>query len=346
MLVGHDARRGIMVLSRPGASGCGRDILRKLGLAACGDQAGKLADIRDDFYPRQPRTAAFQPEPGCSDPTFTGSAAETGALAAHLMTAGLDALAGAAGPDAGQPMSAAIARLGPPAGAGAGTTWLGWRDDVVISEQAAGYEVRLSPAALREMYAESARGWRVRGRDIETGGMLFGEIDDACRCAWIDAVAGPPPDSTLSAVHFEHGTQGAQELADYHRTRSQGTIAFTGMWHTHPDHPPQPSRTDTTGIQEFLAAVPETPRALMLILGGSPETWSAWLEGSRPPDVHAELTSRDPAGAQQPPAVPAAHAQSAWPGGYRLPPPRSRAGRRRDWLRRLARRAQPQGTPR
>lgn len=346
MLIGHDARRGIMALSRPGASGCGRDILRKLGLAACGDQAGKLADIRDDFYPRQPRTAAFQPEPGCSDPTFSGSAAETGALAAHLMTAGLDALAGAAGTDAGQPMSAAIARLGPPPGAGAGTTWLGWRDDVVLREQAAGYEVRLSPAALREMHAESARGRRVRGRDIETGGMLFGEIDDACRCAWIDAAAGPPPDSTLSAVHFEHGTQGAQELADYHRGRSQGATAFTGMWHTHPDHPPQPSRTDAAGIQEFLAAVPETPRALMLILGGGPETWGAWLEGSRPPGMHAELTSRDPAGAPLPPAVPPGHAQSAWPGGYRMPPPCGRAGRRRGWLRRLARRARRQGAPR
>jgi hypothetical protein len=90
------------------------------------------------------------------------------------MTAGLDALAGVAGKEAGRPMSAAIARLGPPAGAGAGTTWLGWQDDVDARDQSGGYEVRLSPAALREMHAESARG-----RGFETGGTLFGETDDA-----------------------------------------------------------------------------------------------------------------------------------------------------------------------
>jgi hypothetical protein len=85
MILGHDARRGIVALARPGASGAGRDILRKLGLAACADQAGQLADIRDDFFPESPHAEFFQPEPGCSDPTFTGSAAETGApLSAKL----------------------------------------------------------------------------------------------------------------------------------------------------------------------------------------------------------------------------------------------------------------------
>ena len=40
MLIGHQARRGVVALARPGASGAGRDILRKLGLAASADQAG------------------------------------------------------------------------------------------------------------------------------------------------------------------------------------------------------------------------------------------------------------------------------------------------------------------
>ena len=111
MIIGHDARRGVVALARPGASGAGRDILRKLGLAACGDPAWQLADIRDDFFPDPPRTEFFQPEPGCSDPTFTGSAAETGALAAQLMTAGLDALAGRARSPADQPLAVAVVRL-------------------------------------------------------------------------------------------------------------------------------------------------------------------------------------------------------------------------------------------
>ena len=326
MVIGHDARRGILALSRPGASGAGRDILRKLGLAASGDQAGRLADVADDFFPEQPRGELFQPEPGCSDPTFTGSAAEASALAAHLMAAGLDALAGRAGHHADQPMSAAVVRLDAACGAGetAGTAWFGWPDDVIARDQAAGYEVRLSPAAIREMRAESARGARVRGRDIETGGMLLGETDDACRCIWIDMATGPPPDSRLSACHFDHGTGGVQELVDHYRARSRQVTVFAGMWHTHPDHVAQPSPTDTTGMQRLLAGL-GAPRAVMVILGGQQQAWSAWLHDGQPPGIYARLARHDPASTPHSPAVPAEHGSPAWPGGFVTS---HRAGRR------------------
>jgi integrative and conjugative element protein (TIGR02256 family) len=321
MIIGHDARRGIVALARPGASGAGRDILRKLGLASCGDKAGQLADIRDDFFPESPRAEFFQPEPGCSDPTFTGSAAETGALAAHLMTAGLDALAGRAGPHADQPLSAAVVRLdahdGP--GADAGTRWLGWPDDAVAADQAGGYEVRLSPTAIREMRAESARGARVRGRGIETGGMLLGEIDDACRCIWIDVATGPPPDSRLSAWHFDHGTDGVQDLVDHHVARSRQITAFAGLWHTHPDHAAWPSPTDAAGMQQLLASAAQaSPRALMIIIGGCAQVWSAWLHDGQLPEIYAGFVRHDPATSLQPPAVPAEHTKAAWPGGFAI----------------------------
>jgi integrative and conjugative element protein (TIGR02256 family) len=322
MLIGHDGRRGIVALARPGASGVGRDILRKVGIAVCSDQAGQLADVRDDFFPESPRAEFFQPEPGCSDPTFTGSAAETGALAAHLLTAGLDALAGRAGPHGDQPLSAAVVRLDPPHGPGpdAGTQWLGWPNDLVTADDGDGYEVRLSPAAIREMRAESARGARVRGRSIETGGMAFGEIDDACRCIWIDMATGPPPDSRLSTWHFDHGTDGVQEVADYYRTRSREITVFAGLWHTHPDHAAWPSPTDTAGMQQFLAPPAlAVPRAVMIILGGSAQAWSAWLRDGRLPDFYVRLVRHNPAGTPQPPAVPARHNREAWPGGFAIP---------------------------
>ena len=140
MLIGHQARRGIVALARPGASGAGRDILRKLGLAACVDQAGQLADIARTSSPTRRAAELFQPEPGCSDPTFTGSAAETGALAAHLMTAGLDALAGRAGSRADQPL--AVGRRPPRPARRAGSeapsaSWLGWPNDLIVRDQAA-----------------------------------------------------------------------------------------------------------------------------------------------------------------------------------------------------------------
>jgi integrative and conjugative element protein (TIGR02256 family) len=337
LLIGHDARRGIAALARPGASGAGRDILRKLGLAACGDQAGQLADVRDDFFPESPLAELFQPEPGCSDPTFTGSAAETGALAAHLITAGLDALAGRAAPRTDQPLSAALVRLDAAhADTGAGTRWLGWPNDAVATDEASGYEVRLSPSAIREMRAESARGARVRGRSIETGGMLLGEIDDACRCIWIDVATGPPPDSRLSAWHFDHGTDGVQELVNHHRARSRQITAFAGMWHTHPDHPAQPSPTDTAGMQQLLKPTGlAAPRAIMIILGGRAQTWSAWLHNGRLPDIYARLVQHDPADSGRPPDVPAEHSREAWPGGFAIPVPGHERLMPRPWTARI-----------
>jgi len=346
MLIGHQARRGVLALARPGASGAGRDILRKLGLAASGDQARRLADIRDDLFPDPPRTETFLPEPGCSDPTFTGSAAETGALAAHLMTAGLDALAGTAGPHADQPLAVAVVRLdGPPSGhASAGVSWLGWPNDLIVRDGSAGFAIRFAVAAVRELHAESARGARVRGRRIETGGMLLGEIDEACRCIWIDMATGPPPDSRLSAVHFDHGTEGARELTDHFRTSSGQITAFAGMWHTHPDHQARPSPTDEAGMHQLLTpAIGAAPRAVMVILGGQPPTWSAWLDGGQLPDIWATLVRHEPAVPALAPAVTAGHDQSAWPGGFmtpdhlpgQVPVPLTWPARLRAWIRQI-----------
>jgi integrative and conjugative element protein (TIGR02256 family) len=304
MLIGHQGRRGALALARPGASGAGRDILRKLGLTASGSQADQLADVSEDFFPDPPRTEFFQPEPGCSDPTFTGSAAETGALAAHLMTAGLDALTGRAGSRADQPLAVAIARLNRShIGNGlAAISWLGWHNDLVIRDGSAGCEVRFSAAAVRELRTESVRGARLRGRGIETGGMLLGEMDEACRCVWIDTATGPPPDSRLSAFHFDHGTEGTEELIDHYRTSSGQLTSFVGLWHTHPDHDARPSPTDEAGMQQLLTpAMRAAPRAVMVILGGQPPIWSAWLDRGEIPDISAKLVRHD---------------QSVWPGGF------------------------------
>ena len=53
----------------------------------------------------------FQPEPGCSSPTFTGSAADMAALAGHLFDAALRALAAEEPNDLTEPMVAAAVRL-------------------------------------------------------------------------------------------------------------------------------------------------------------------------------------------------------------------------------------------
>ena len=119
------------------------------------------------------------------------------------------------------------------------------------------------------------------------------------------------------------------------------------MWHTHPDHQARPSPTDQAGMQQLLTpATGAAPRAIMVILGGQPPIWSAWLDRrSRYPtstqNLSAAIRPEHPAR----PAVPVGHDQSAWPGGFcllaiwpgQMPAPPSWPTRLRAWIRQLRR---------
>ena len=338
LLVGHDARRGIVAVSRPGATGAGRDVLRRLTLAARGPHRERLADFADDFFPRKARTAPFQPEPGCSSPTFIGSAAELAALAGHLLDAGL-AVVAKASEEAADPMVVGVIRLDSADGSALlpGLDWFGWVNDEVVTDRTSGYEVRFSRSALAYMRAECRRGLRLRGRGIETGGTIFGRIDDACRCIWIDHVSGPPPDSRLSAVHFDHGIEGLRETIGYQRERSGLESTYLGMWHSHPDGAAAPSPTDTASRHDLVSeVVGGPPRALIVIVGGDRSRWDGWLAGEDLPELFAEVIHRRKLGPERShPPTPGIHESSYWPGGWA--PTRGDAAERprRSWLARL-----------
>ncbi len=341
VIIGHDARRGVVTISRPGATGCGGDVLRRLALAGRGQHAARLHDVAEDILRAEPRADLFQPEPGCSQPTFTGSSAELGALAGMLLDTGLRALGGLGGVD--DPMAAAVVRLDAPGGPDhrlPGVDWFGWSDDVVTVDGATGHEVRISQAAMSGMRAECRRGARLRGSDVETGGLLIGRIDDACRCVWIDDACGPPPDSRLSAFHLDHGIEGVGELIRHHRERSAGESTYVGMWHTHPMGQAEPSPTDTAASHELVASsVGGPPRALLLILGGEERRWTAWLGKGEVPCVHAELVHRRSLGDRpQAPATPAGHDRTWLPGGWATARPQSPERQRRGPLAWLLRR--------
>ena len=337
LMVGHDARRGIVAVAKRDATGAGRHIFRRLALASRGQYADRLADIGDDFFPVRQRTVTFQPEPGCSSPTFIGSAADLAALSGHLFDVALRALLAEEPSDLTEPMVAAAVRLD---GTSEGkirpaVTVLAWPNDVVARDRDSGYKVRISQQALAGMRTEVRRGARVRGAKIETGGPLLGQVDHACRCIWIDDVSGPPPDSLLSELHFDHGTEGVEDLVEYHRRRTGRLSGFVGIWHSHPFGEAEPSRTDKAAMTALITPVSGGPsRALVLILGGTQERWTAWADNADPPDVYARFVTRAThSGRVQPPPVPARHHSEAWPGGWReRPSAAARAGWRR-WFR-------------
>lgn len=311
-VIGHEAQRGVATLSFAGASGGGADILRRLGLEGRLDAATGLGDVVRDLFPDPPRNDLFQPEPGCSEATFEGSAAEVTALASHLFTGVLARLKG--GPEKGRPagpMSAYVVRLGcdldsePLAPAR-----LAWPDDHVVLDRAFGYEVRIDARALADMRREcrqvAAEDERRHGagegdRPYETGGMLLGQIDDACKVVWVSVAPPPPPDSQRYPDEFVHGVDGVEELIDRYEEASARTVGFVGMWHTHPGGLAAPSPKDLGGMAKLLKPAGRAPRrAVLMILGGcvgqwSPDSrrrWSAWLGGSEAPAVYAELVNR------------------------------------------------------
>jgi len=299
LVVGHQARRGIVTVSRAGTASGGYDVLRRLGIAARGPQAAPLADIASDLYPRTPRSDVFMPEPGCSAPTFTGSHAEASALAASLLSAGLDALTDSLPGAPSLPMAAAAVRLEPTddeAQRRTGTTWVGWPNDHVLTSADGAFQVRLSHTALATLRAEARRGARMRGARVETGGMLLGEIDEAAGVAFIDVATPPTPDSLCAATHFEHGVDGSQDLVDHHTRSTARVTSFAGMWHTHPGGPAAPSSTDEAGMANLVTPVlGGPPRCLMLIAGGPDPAWSNWLEACEltpPPQLYARVVDR------------------------------------------------------
>jgi integrative and conjugative element protein (TIGR02256 family) len=348
LVVGHDAARGVVAMSARDGAAAGHDLLRRLALDARSGINPALDDVAKDLFPVEPRTDQFHPEPGCSAPTFVGSSAQMAALAGGLLDAGLRLLADAE--IGGASTSASVVRI-PQAAPGTVTTSVAWESDLLVVDQGSGYSVRIAAAALAIMRSEVRRGRRLRGPKVETGGTLVGQIDDAARCIWIDHASGPPPDSLLSELFFDHGTDGVEEYLAHRREASGRLSTYLGMWHSHPCGRATPSELDERAMSDLVAPFAGGPRrALIVIIGGSRSTWDDWVDGQGEPDVFAALlkaTDRDrvradrrghrPSRSSFPPE--AARGIQVWEAGWRQQPQPSR--RRRLRLRRTRRPTQP-----
>jgi integrative and conjugative element protein (TIGR02256 family) len=323
LMIGHHATRGLAALSPCGATGGGADVLRRTALAAHTDTTHAFDDVLEDFFPTTPPTELFQPEPGCSDVTFTGSAADVTALAGQLVTGILHALAD---PADRHTMATLIVRMpaGPTSTQPAGPRWLTWPNDTLATDQATGYDVRITPTALAEMRAEARRGARVRGSRVETGGTLLGVIDDATGVIFVDEATGPPPDSLLTETYFQHGLDGVSAHLAARREATGNISRFLGMWHTHPHTAAQPSATDRAAMTSLTLPLDDAPaRALVLIAGGPQPVWHKWLATGDGPDLYARLATRTASATAEPPSpqLPARLGPVTWwPGGYATRP--------------------------
>ena len=268
MAVGHKCDVGMVTLGIHGVAGVAQDLERRTKIALANASNGQ--DFLDEFWPLPgQRHKLFQPEPGCSDPTFVGSAADVQGLSAGLLNVASSWLAEPTtsarcclirAPHTIRPQRPAIVQFA-------------WPADRVITDHRHGFHIRCTPGAERDLLGWIRSSRRLRGPRVETGGLLFGQFDEFLKIAWVTEVSGPPPDSRASAEGFLCGVAGTKELSEEKRARTRGSVSFIGMWHTHPGSIPSPSCTDFSAMSKLRESPSSAPRHfLMLILGGDMES--------------------------------------------------------------------------
>jgi len=275
MIVSQEATHGLAVVAAADHTGGPADVYRRAKIDICRERS--LDHVANAFYPPPSNEALFQPEPGCSSPTFVGSSADAAALSALLLNAAASALATVLCDqgDALRPSAWAYIAVQPHSLADSGgrtSADFSYYKDVVTEDPRRGYEVRTSARAWEQMERWVARSRDAVGPEVETGGLSFGERDDAIGLIWVFEVDGPPPDSVARPDLFECGTVGTQQA---HRTREQwsrGSVKYVGMWHTHPVSAPVPSRTDLAGMGKMLSDGAVNPSKSLLSILGTPHT--------------------------------------------------------------------------
>ena len=276
MALGHQAHRALLHIVKGDYTGASADLARKTKIEALRD--GRLSHFVGDFWPDEPPTS-FQPEPGCSEPTFVGAQAEVMGLVGTMLSKLARELLKSSG---GAASSHLFTAAGVDIGKGKQREHnFYFTPDISIMDSIDGYSLRMAPQALADLRTWVRQSEKVNGPDTETGGHLFGERNDAARILWVSGVSGPPPDSKASPTGFVCGIEGVVKASE-DRARSSGrSIQFVGMWHTHPKGSPKPSRTDYDTMRYIVNdSTISCPRSLLLIIGTTMQQKSVQATGS------------------------------------------------------------------
>lgn len=262
------AQYGAVSVKMPDYRGGPIQISRQAKLEAFKKHASEA--VVKAFWPKQEDIKIFQPEPGCSDPTFIGSAADIVYHASALLNIGLSRI------ESLDIHKASFDLISAP--------WLSqevrkpsrieyeFEQYHTYNEQNRNYQVLQSSVANREIIGEIKRNSRINSDIIETGGLMFGEIDEGHQSIWIDSVSGPPPGSESTPKKFLCGTSGTVEMANFKKLQSGGSSKFIGIWHTHPVSLGEPSSDDLIAMAQLLLLQPLPPRQVVMLIVGYAKT--------------------------------------------------------------------------
>ena len=225
-----------------------------------------------------------QPEPGCSAPTFHGSAADAataaGALANQVARFLADPTAFAAEFCV---LPHAESHAEPPVGL------RHFRSEAPIPLAITandGYTVLVSETARQAILEFASNGFETVPA-VETGGTLYGECDDATMSIAVDIALGPTTDSVQKPTRFVRGVDGTAEQS---RAVEQGSphrrTAYLGDWHTHPNAAPRLSAVD----KDTAKTQARDGASLVVVCGGTPDA-PQWGAQVTQPDLGQDATS-------------------------------------------------------
>ena len=236
------------------------DSLRKLKISAKGQK--KLESFAKEFWPKNEDFLNFQPEPGCSDPTFIGSSIDMMILVGKALD-----LIGNFFKSNDNIQSAMFSKHG------------NHREDTSVTHPEDlveglpdGYQVRIETSVLADIKKYTSKSKRKGNQVCETGGLLFGQIDHASEIVWISKIIGPPKDSIAKPEKFICGVKGTHQFNDEVSKKTQGSISYIGMWHTHPISAAVPSATDIKGMAGIMCRDGFASESQILLIVGHSST--------------------------------------------------------------------------
>lgn len=167
MCLGHRADKAMVLVAGAAFSGGLLDIDRKLRQVVYRRPA--LSAFAHEFWPAHPRTETFQPEPGCSDPTFVGSMSDVASMTGMLLNRAARELSGS--------QSVASAHLIDQAsGSPTGAERFAWPADRVVRDPESGFAVRVSqqhgvtsPGGSRQMTGYGIRWLKPEDSSLASG---------------------------------------------------------------------------------------------------------------------------------------------------------------------------------
>ena len=218
----------------------------------------------DIIWPDSQEKTTFQPEPGCSEPTFVASAIDISWYASTFLNSVLTNLKKL-------PDESTRVQFFSQENLTSNQVDLEGSSICKIDHQL-NYLTHLYPVARKKIETVIANSEKSRGKFKETGGLLFGEISESLQSVWIDFASEPPSDSKFSGLYFICGKEGTQELNNYYSENTKGSSSFIGTWHTHPVAPPIPSDTDLNAVKSIFSSNKQCRKILLLIIGMSAMT--------------------------------------------------------------------------